>query len=757
MRSVRKLAAFSIGFGISVFAAHYALPCCHLMTAAIVAAVTAACGLLLMGNTRKCIILAALAAAIGFAGYKIHYDSTVTPCEALVGKTLTVDAQVLDYPTNYDNCSRVYVKLTGDDIPHVKAAVYDYDKQLPNVEPGDRLRATVRFRSAVNKYGEEVDNYISAGTYTVGNLEQAEIISHGSSLKFLPQRIGKALCTQIKSVFPQDASPFMLALLTGDRSEYYKDDALYSAMGVSGLAHTVAISGMHVSFLVAFLQLVMGKSRRTSVLCLTLIWAFVIMSGSSHSAVRAGIMLSVFLLAPVFGRESDRTTSLCFALALILAANPFAAGSVSLQLSFAAMAGIYLFAQPVFDWLNSHLPGKGRLRSYLIGSLSSSLSVTVFSVPLIAVHFGYVSLLMAVTNILCLWAVSVLFVGGYAVCLIGFAVKPLAVLAADGLAYLVRYIAFIVKGLARLPYSAVYTENLYAVLWLAFVYAAFALWYFIRRKGKRLNPLIPAALSLIALVGVFAQTRADMLADNGTLGVMDVGSGQCIAVTEGEHAAVIDCGSRGTMTNAGSEVGQYLLARGRWKIDCLILTHLHSDHINGVVRLMNTVKVDRLILPEYVGYIEDGVLAELIAAAHDNHVKLMYISENTEYDAGGMSFRLYAPFDKGDKNERGIMLTAEIGGESILITGDVRGATERKLVKAQDLSDTDILIVGHHGSKYSTSEELLNEAEPDKAVISVGYNNYGHPTDEVLKRLTEHGVEIYRTDESGRIVINCGD
>ena len=103
------------------------------------------------------------------------------------------------------------------------------------------------------------------------------------------------------------------------------------------------------------------------------------------------------------------------------------------------------------------------------------------------------------------------------------------------------------------------------------------------------------------------------------------------------------------------------------------------------------------------------------------------------------------------------MLTAEIGGESILITGDVRGATERKLVKAQDLSDTDILIVGHHGSKYSTSEELLNEAEPDKAVISVGYNNYGHPTDEVLKRLTEHGVEIYRTDESGRIVINCGD
>ena len=172
---------------------------------------------------------------------------------------------------------------------------------------------------------------------------------------------------------------------------------------------------------------------------------------------------------------------------------------------------------------------------------------------------------------------------------------------------------------------------------------------------------------------------------------------------------------------------------------------------------MNTVKVDRLILPEYVGYIEDGVLAELIAAAHDNHVKLMYISENTEYDAGGMSFRLYAPFDKGDKNERGIMLTAEVGDERVLITGDVAGATERKLVAAQDLSDTDILIVGHHGSKYSTSEELLLETEPELAITSVGYNIYGHPAEEVLDRLREHDVTIYRTDECGRILISTGD
>ena len=758
MRSVRKLAALSIGYCISVFAAHYILPYNYLLPIAAASIGLALCSLLLNGNTRKRVLLAALAAAIGFCGYKYHYDNTVSSCEKLVGRTMTVHVQVLEYPTRYDYSSRIYVKLTDEELPQVKAALFAYNDCISAVKPGDVLRAEIRFRSAVEKYGEENDNYISDGIYLNGNIEESRLISGGdNSLAFLPQELGRVLRTQIKDVFPQNASPFMLALLTGDRNDYYKDEALHSAMGVSGLAHVVAVSGMHVSFLVALLQLVFGKNRHTSVLCLLLIWTFVVMSGSSPSAVRAGIMLSVFLMAPVFGRENDRTTSLCFALALILAANPFAAGSVSLQLSFAAMAGIYLFAQPIYEYLDKLTPGRGIIRRYIIGSLSSSLGVTVFSIPLIAVHFGYVSLLMPITNILCLWAVSILFVGGYALCILSFLTKLTATFFAGLLSYLVRYIAFVVKTVARLSFSTVYTENLYAVLWIVLVYAVFAVWLICRKKGKRISPLIPTVLCALALVCVFAKTRADMLADSGTLGVMDVGSGQCIALTEGRHTVVVDCGSKGTFTNAGSEAAKYLRGRGRTKIDCLVLTHLHSDHISGAARLMNTMQVETLILPGYVDYITDGVLADLVDAAHENGVRLMYISHDTEFDAGGISLRLYAPFPKGDKNERGIMLTAEVGDERVLITGDVAGATERKLVAAQDLSDTDILIVGHHGSKYSTSEELLLETEPELAIISVGYNIYGHPAEEVLDRLREHDVTIYRTDECGRILISTGD
>ena len=762
MKSVRKLAALSIGYSLSVFAAHYILQYDYLLTAAAISAVIAAAGMLLKGNKRLLAVLVALSAAVGFAGYRYHYDNTVAVCEQYAGKTMLVNAQVLDYPDKLEYGNRVYVKLCGENTPQVKAALFDYDNLIADAHPGDMLKAEVKFRSAIERYGEESDSNISDGVYMVGNLDESVERTHsGKSLRFLPQKMGKLLRDEIRSVFPKDSAPFMLALLTGDKSDYYKDDSLYTSMSISGLSHIVAVSGMHVSFLVAFLQLVMGKNRRSSIACLVLIWLFVIMSGSSPSAVRAGLMLSVCIMAPVFNRENDRITTLSFVLAVILAANPFAAGSVSLQLSFAAIAGIYVFSKPIFDYLSEHTPDINkllRLKVYVIGTLSSSLAVTVFSVPLIALHFGYISLLAPVANILCLWAVSLLFVGGYAICLLGFALKFAAVFLADALSYLVRYIAFVVKCIAKLPFAAIYTENTYAVMWIVFTYLVFFLSRIGKKKSRKLNPLIPTAVSLAALVVVFALTRSAMLNDSGTIAVMDVGSGQCIALTEESHTVVIDCGSKGTNVNAGSEVSSYLHSRGRTKIDYLLLTHLHQDHAKGAVRLINMMQIDTLILPENAAEnAESGMLESVLRAAEENGIKVIYISEDTALEAGDMRLSIYAPFERGDKNERGLMLTARVGDKDLLVTGDAAESTERKLVKKQDLSETDILIVGHHGSKYSTSKELLEEAEPELAIISVGYNSYGHPTPEVLEKLECYGIETYRTDLSGRIQISTGD
>ena len=479
------------------------------------------------------------------------------------------------------------------------------------------------------------------------------------------------------------------------------------------------------------------------------------MVGSPPSAVRAGIMLSLLLLAPVMGRVNDRATSLSFAMALILISNPFAAGSISLQLSFGAMAGIFLFSQPIYEYLSDRISPPALFAPvvrYALATLSSSLAVTVFTVPLAAVHFGYVTLLAPVVNILCLWAISLLFVGGYAVCLIGIAAPALGAGAAAILSCLVRYIAFVVEYTAKLDFVAVYIENPYVLVWLVLTYLLFAAFFVINRGKKKLSPLMPCALSLVLLLGTFWLTRRDMLADEGTISIMDVGSGQCIAVTEGENTVVIDCGGYGIAENVGNMLSCYLHANGRTDIDYLMLTHLHEDHALGAVRLMNLMNVDTLILPDNAADTDTGgMLEELLLTAEANGTEVMYIVRVTQLEAGEIRLSIY---ERGKRTESGIMSTVSIGDYDMLVTGDVEMSVERELVREHELEDTDLLIVPHHGSKYSTSEELLAETSPETAVISVGYNRYGHPTEEVLERLQKYEITVLRTDELGRIIID---
>lgn len=236
---------------------------------------------------------------------------------------------------------------------------------------------------------------------------------------------------------------------------------------------------------------------------------------------------------------------------------------------------------------------------------------------------------------------------------------------------------------------------------------------------------------------------------------MNVGNGQCIAVTQGGSAVVIDCGSHGIIGNAGNMLSSYLHAHGHATVDCLVLTHLHKDHASGVVRLLNLMSVKTLVLPDNAqDTSSDGMLEGILAAAETNGTQIVYITQDTNITAGAISLAVYESSERGQRSESGIMLTASIGEYDMLVTGDVEKTVERELVRTHELEGTELLIVPHHGSKYSTSTALLSETQPETAVISTGYNTYGHPTVETLERLREYGAEILRTDELGRIVIH---
>lgn len=418
---------------------------------------------------------------------------------------------------------------------------------------------------------------------------------------------------------------------------------------------------------------------------------------------------------------------------------------------------MFLFSQPVYEYFASKIKPPRLLKTplnYMIATLSSSLAVTVFTFPLLAAYFGYVTLLAPLMNILCLWAISALFAGGFALCALGLILPVPASWLADLLSYLVRYIACVTEYSAKMPFTALYTENAYAVPWLIASYVLFAA-YFVLRRYKKFSVLVPSALCAVMLCGVFWLTGRNMRADTGTISIMNVGNGQCIAVTEGENTVVIDCGSYGIVRNAGNMLTSYLRANGRYDIDYLMLTHLHTDHASGVVRLLNLMDVKTLIMPDNAEDTSgDGMLERIIDAAAENDTRIVYITQDTDFTAGAVRLSVFESSELGSRSESGIMARLSINDYDMLVTGDVEKVVERELVREHSLSGTELLIVPHHGSKYSTSGELLSALRPETAVISTGYNSYGHPTQETLDILEKYDINVLRTDKLGRIVLH---
>ena len=755
---MRKLCTFALAFSAAVFFAVYLLPESALPPAGFLCALAGAASLpLLRGNLRLRAALIAFGLSAGLlwtASYSIRF---LTPADRLDGQTLAVSATVADYPRTASYGVSVLVRLETDG-PELKTILYA-DERYAGLLPGDRIAGTVSLRRADMLYGRENTYYASGGVYLTGSLRGDLTVTSPSRrpLRTWPAAVSRALKERIAAVFPSDTAPFAAALVTGDKDGL--PGSLYTAFQRAGLAHVVAVSGLHVSFLSGLIASLLRNRRRLSALVsICLLFFFAAVVGNTPSVLRAVFLQCFLLIAPLTGREDDKATSLSFALMLLLLWNPFAAAGVSLQLSFAAVAGIYLVAAPLRTRFLSRLSRTlntlaGRLRHraavFLLSTLATTLGALVFTTPLTAYYFGSISLVSPLTNLLTLWAVSFAFIGVLAAALLALVLPALAWPLAWAVSLLLRYAAEVSGALASLPFASVAADHLYLRLWLLAVYVILLLWLCrpIRMGGGR--PIFPVCCCTVLLCAALFFNAAELTAGALTISVLDVGQGQSILFRAGDTLALVDCGGNG-MRNAGDIAADAVQRLGRSQLDLLILTHCHTDHAGGVPQLLERLDVRTLILPDVDP--EDTLRREIVALAETQGTEVLYLTDDYTLPFGTATLQLYAPLGDGGTNEEGLSVLCTAGDFDALITGDMNQTVERRLVKYGNLPDIELLVAGHHGSKYAVSEELLLAVRPETAAISVGYNTYGHPAAETLERLGAAGCDIYRTDLMGTVI-----
>ena len=705
---------------------------------------------------RGLLILLPLAVSLA---YFVGYDHLVRqPIEDRCGAASDFTATVCDWPQATERGARVTVELEGY---HRARAVLYGEAELLAARPGDTVTGTAQWQSAVHFNSDDVTHFNARGVYALlyGREDVRLSAGDGDALRWLPQRAGKAFREKVAAIW-DDArvSGFLTAELTGDKSAM--DDGDYLAMQETGLAHLFAVSGLHCAFLVTLLALLI--SRRQRLLCavaIPLLLFYMVMVGMSPSVVRACIMQIFLLIAPLFRRGSDPLTSLAAALLVILLCNPFAAASVSLQLSFSATLGMVLLSPRLYKLLTGWYKGKCRpLRAalcFVAANLSATLSAVVFTAPLTAWYFRIFVLVAPLSSLLAVPAAGWSFMAAFVTVLLGFVWLPLASLLGWISWALVRYILWIANGMMSWRYHAVYFTNPYLIYWLLFLYAAF-IGCAATPDGKR-KYLLASALSVLTLTAAIWVNRQDYQYGVLTALTLDVGQGESVILTSGGETALVDCGSSNSYKDPGGLAADTLHSMGVRELSAVVVTHYHADHTNGLYEVLRRIPVQTIYLPD----IEDeyGVRERLVSLAEEKGAQVTYVTKETADTLGDTVLTIYPPVQSGgDLNELGLTALASAGDFDLLITGDMSGSTEKKLVETYALPDIEVLVVSHHGSRYSSNIRFLKSVTPEAAVISVGDNNYGHPSEETLQRLLAVGADIWRTDQQGtiRITVNGG-
>ena len=587
-------------------------------------------------------------------------------------------------------------------------------------------------------------------------MKKGEILEGGeqySAVREAAAALRRKLYRRLCTVYPEDTRDVLGAVLLGRKEDLSSETSVKYESG--GVSHMLVISSLHLSILGAAVFGTLRKCRcslKGSILAGgSVLVFFVILTGCSLSALRAVIVYLFSMGAKWTGRTYDRRNAAAFAAILMLLSDPFYLFYSSFQLSFAA-AVLCILSE-----------NKGKIAGCVI--------IQFGMMPLIAWHFFEIPLFGVPLNLILLPFLPAILVTGAAGLLFGgYSVLPAvyAVRLYDRILSLLQRApdSFLLFGKWKIPFRAVWITGRPGIVRIICYYAVFALFLYLlflfqNTAGKlRAYLLLPV---LFFVIGLRTAGQAEIT-------FLDVGQGDGICV-ESPHgsAMLVDGGSSDVFGVGKYRILPFIKYCGVRDVEILAVTHADEDHMNGMLQILEmmadhttALRARYLVLPEVRAPLseEDSYIA-LENAAEKAGLTVIKVRRGDSFSFDGMEVDILGPDEKNqqtaaDANAQCIVMAVRYGQFDTLLTGDAEGEGEEKLLCAlkERPSQYELLKVAHHGSKYSTSGELLDMVNPEISIISAGVNNrYGHPHRETLERLRACGTAVYATSDSGAITV----
>jgi competence protein ComEC len=559
---------------------------------------------------------------------------------------------------------------------------------------------------------------------------------------------------KIERYFPSKTDPRQLTsegavletLLLGGRGRLRPETT--QALQKTGLFHLFAISGAHIGiisfFLFGLFRLVRLPTRVSYALLIVLLVFYALLVEGRASVVRAVVMSIAFLLGKLFWKDAHLLNTIGLSALVILLFNPFQLFDLGFQLTFAATLAIILFYPKIF-------PVMPRLPLKLSEMFTLSLAAQMGVFPLIALSFHRIIFSGLILNMIGIPLVSVIMAVGYVflpASFIPFLGRPFAAV----LTFLIKFFMAstrLLDGASFLSYRIPTPKA-----WVVIGYAVFLLLWLLAAKTRIFKVAFSGgfiAFFVVLIIYPFPSSSKTL-----KVTFLDVGQGDAILVEfPGPKKMLVDAGGAptGTFDFGENVVSPFLWSKGIKKIDFLVLTHAHPDHLNGLVSVARNFRIGEFW--EVISPPADPKYDELKTAL--GAVPQRRVFRGFSRNEGGVRIDVLFPPEAAapvaaPDNNRSLVLKVRYGSASFLLTSDIGIEAEQAILDAGDDVRSNVFKSPHHGSSSSSSDAILRAVAPEIIVIPVGSGNrYGFPSPGVLSRYEKSGARIFRTDFHGAV------